>query len=157
MTLDIDHLASLARAATPGPWRHNPAQTRGGPVWRVEYTAKGMNAGASFVIASMEGTEGNDVPNAAYIAAADPTTLLALIDRVRRLEYTGGIDAGRAKIATEQVAAAYRHVIDLAAQVRTLQAGLKEACEIAERVICDTQVLPSTDSERIAELRRLAP
>lgn len=79
-------LLALARAATPGPWRHNPAATRHEPVWRIEYTAKGMNRGASFVIANMEGTEGNDIANARFIAAANPATVIALCERIAALE-----------------------------------------------------------------------
>ena len=82
---DFDELERLARAATPGPWEMSP-----GPV------------APSCVYASDEPTLGDVVcaapvpeckvsltawpANAAFIAAANPTAVLELLDRVAELE-----------------------------------------------------------------------
>lgn len=83
--IDTKKLREFAEAATPGPWRHNPAPTHHEPVWRVEHTARGANRGAQFVVANVDGTEKNDVANAAFIAAANPQTVLNLMDEIERL------------------------------------------------------------------------
>lgn len=46
-----------------------------------------------------------------------------------------------------------RQVAALVDEVRSLRSALKEACDIAARVIGDSQVLPSTDANRVAALR----
>jgi chromosome segregation ATPase len=59
-----------------------------------------------------------------------------------------------------QIEAKHRLVAAVRAEhattVASLRAALVECCDIAARVVADAQVLPSTDSDRIAELRRLA-
>ncbi len=84
---DTVKLRQLASAATPGPWESEAAATRVGALHRVTYAAAadGMNAGARFVVANAEGTEGNDRNNAAFIAAANPATFLAMLDEIDRL------------------------------------------------------------------------
>jgi hypothetical protein len=63
-TVNIDELEKLALAATPGPWKYRPTLQRWGavdPVPLLETRRK----------------------DARYIAAANPTTILALIKLVR--------------------------------------------------------------------------
>ena len=69
--IDLDALEELAKAATPGPWRANRSTAYGYAVVEtpdVEVAAE-LDAG-----------------DAAFIAAADPSTVLALIARVREAE-----------------------------------------------------------------------
>lgn len=47
-------------------------------------------------------------------------------------------------------------IAGLRAQLAACREALREACEIAARVISDVQILPSADSERIAELGLVA-
>lgn len=71
MTLDLDHLRRVAEAATPGPWE----QERDGHIV-CEATVRGdLVAEAS-----------HWTTDAAHIAAFDPPTVLALIDRLEAAE-----------------------------------------------------------------------
>lgn len=77
----LGKLRKLAEGATPGPWTpsdHN------GPQWKISGPR-----GEFHVIATT--SQGNDEPNAAFIAAANPQTVLQLLDRVERLERTMGM------------------------------------------------------------------
>lgn len=77
---DLTQLEALARAATPGEWH----------VWGdTDITAVHVEstvAGDTYTIAVAEGWNGNGKANAAYIAAANPAAILALIERVRVAE-----------------------------------------------------------------------
>ena len=93
-----DELRKLAMAATPGPWYHCqpfktvPAQrTIHGPVpaERVDYVSTwhgmGTPTGHSVVI-NMAGRESHvRSENMAFIAAANPVTVLAILDENSRL------------------------------------------------------------------------
>ncbi|MBK0415255.1 hypothetical protein JD974_12645 [Chromobacterium haemolyticum] len=63
----LAELASLARAATPGPWHTD----------RMPYTER-ILSGNDFYVARTFGMRQRDL-NAAYIAAANPATVLELI------------------------------------------------------------------------------
>jgi len=76
----LDELAVAARKATPGPWHSSPHC-----VWAGEIEP-GPFGGHGFICQTY-----NDAPigtaeiaNAKHIAAADPTTLLALVEELRR-------------------------------------------------------------------------
>jgi len=92
--LDLDALQAAAEAATPGPWWDRSDEYGQSAPHYGEYgwSVPGCPAG-----------ETEDSPqgraDAAYIAAADPTTILALIRRVRDAE------AERDKCAAAAVAA----------------------------------------------------
>lgn len=68
---DLDALEAAARAATPGPWEH--LADRG--IISTVSTATEPKIGLAICYG----------PNAAYIAAANPAAVLALIDEVHRL------------------------------------------------------------------------
>ncbi len=87
MNIDLSHIKALAKAATPGPWHCD----------QCSLFIFGPDGGD--MIASTD--DGDDGPvllirgagarlpmdeNAAFIAACDPTTVLALIAEVERLE-----------------------------------------------------------------------
>jgi len=73
---DLDALAALAEAATPGPWTHDDESDYQGLVriWRDIDPPPVMTMGRVHAA------------DAAYIAAADPTTILALVERLRAAE-----------------------------------------------------------------------
>ena len=71
MTIDIENLRRLAQAATPGPW----ASGRAGEIW----DRKGNQIG--HIVEGFPGPEGT----AAHIAAANPKTVLGLIEEIERL------------------------------------------------------------------------
>lgn len=86
MTIDLDELERKARAATPGPWavetrrlgeglgfEHFVRQAEASP----PYPAHGIATACQW---------SDDGPDAAFIAAASPDIVLALIARVHSLE-----------------------------------------------------------------------
>jgi hypothetical protein len=74
MTLDLEALRLIAKAATPGEWQ-----------WRA--IPPGV-CGPDGCICNTVSTRGSaqQLMDAAYIAAFDPPTVLALLDRIRALE-----------------------------------------------------------------------
>ena len=138
MKLTLDKLRELALAATPGPWvRVDPPWGQSDWVVATSSPSGDPHGGTSVCDCDMlidrADTDDRSHENAAFIAAANPATVIAMIDEIRRLKRT---------IA--------------ALGLREMCAALLEACNIATRVIGDVQILPSTDSVRVDELRRLA-
>lgn len=84
--IDLAELRRLAEAATPGPW-HAVTARPGGQHWGV--TSDQYPTFPSIVKAT-EGPggwgSGTYRPDAHYIAAANPQTLLELLDRLERAE-----------------------------------------------------------------------
>ena len=78
MTLNLDDLEAVARAATPGPWEAEPYLYTADDDW-VRVTSP--SDGPLFNLA-----EGVEPVNASHIAAFDPPTVLALITRIREAE-----------------------------------------------------------------------
>ena len=78
MTLNLDDLEAVARAATPGPWEAEPYLYTADDD-RVRVTSP--SDGPLFNLA-----EGVEPVNASHIAAFDPPTVLALITRIREAE-----------------------------------------------------------------------
>ena len=70
--MNLDALAALAEAATPGPWEATRDPKAKDDWWLVHTDTD---------ILAMTGQQ-----EAAYIAAADPTAILALIARLRAAE-----------------------------------------------------------------------
>ena len=90
---DLDALAALAAAATPGPWYdqtvgHRSIRQAAGAVTRALFVAPLPSCtDLSWVYTDgpnicLTGNGPTSVENAAYIAAADPTTVLALLARL---------------------------------------------------------------------------
>lgn len=75
---DLSRLETLAREATPGEW-----ETPADKPWRV-YSGDVLIAVASGMTHPSDQVYAD--ANAAYIAAANPDAVLALIERVRELE-----------------------------------------------------------------------
>lgn len=72
--MDYDDLRAKADAATPGRWVRDDG-----------YPSVGDESG-DILIADCGQREAHDDANADFIAAADPQTVLALLDRVEELE-----------------------------------------------------------------------
>lgn len=72
MTIDTTKLREMAQAATPGPWYSKWPEER--CAWK--------DIGHSRYPVAYTGDCFDDAPNAAFIAAANPATVLALLDEV---------------------------------------------------------------------------
>jgi len=75
MTVDTTKLRELAQAATPGPWYSKWPEER--CVWK--------DIGPGRYPVAYTGDCFDDAPNAEYIAAATPATVLALLDEIDKL------------------------------------------------------------------------
>lgn len=88
MTLNLEDLEAKAKAATPGLWECNEVRTQCGRAFRIgsgEMLKAGK--GCCIIYDDYPGNPENErKANASYIAAANPATMLALIDRIRELE-----------------------------------------------------------------------
>lgn len=86
--LDLDALQALAEAATPGPWRECGHDRGGCSCAQVWSTAVDFPVATAFKNDEEMGHApiGQPEANAAYIAAANPAVILALIDRLRKAE-----------------------------------------------------------------------
>ena len=75
MKIDIDRLEKLAKAATPGPWRVLP------DLRSVTTTVEGYSlCGPELLIADWIDHDQANEANAAFVAAASPSTIMALLD-----------------------------------------------------------------------------
>lgn len=120
MTIDIEKLEALAKAATPGPWRGDRIDGTvkydivAGDYPNGEYTVvcHGDNGNAS------DGGYGfTSAENEEYALAANPAAILELIAEVRRLrEY-----AGKARMQTYEL-------MGIEADIEQFGSGFDEAC-----------------------------
>lgn len=78
MTINLDTLRKTAEAATPGPWTHEPyeAQNQNGDYFGGWL----LDADGEYVVADVSDRDG------AFMAAANPETVLALLSRVEKAE-----------------------------------------------------------------------
>lgn len=98
MSIDLAKLKALAEAATPGPWRYRPDKyddwgyVRGPSDDEIDigWTIAVVSAGRHVSVAEKDEHRRTETDpygdNAQFIAAANPTAVLALIDRVEELE-----------------------------------------------------------------------
>lgn len=89
--IDLDALQTLAEKATPGPWvaNHAGCGTRDGMFRITEHYVQRPGDDVSIACDIVDPTCDDHTPsaaNAAFIAAANPQTILALIARIRELE-----------------------------------------------------------------------
>ncbi len=95
---DLDRLDALARAATEGPWAAATTGVRNGDHWSVVDSDRGDVRGTVARIPSQDGTNDEQrQPDAEFIAATDPPTVLALIAELRQAR--ADRDAALAKVA----------------------------------------------------------
>lgn len=77
--IDIAVLKAAAKAATPGPWHYQPPDDDDAHVpWSYVWGPSIRSLGGS--------SRPQDDADRAFIAAADPTAVLALIERLERAE-----------------------------------------------------------------------
>lgn len=119
MTTTDDELLALARKATPGPWTVEEFNTLGPHGEEVVSSCDiVIAADGETIVADHCGKH-----TAAYIAAAHPAAIIALIERHRaeiaHLEHLAQYDAGMAKAADETIA-------HLRAEVERLTRGMQE-------------------------------
>ena len=89
MTIDLDKLEALARAATPGPWEdlsNHPDHLRG-TINKGEKHIAGCSWFETWREEQHVSVE-EALANAAFIAAANPAVVLELIAMCRRLHWT---------------------------------------------------------------------
>ncbi|MDD8380251.1 ead/Ea22-like family protein [Escherichia coli] len=82
--IDYQALREAAEKATPGPWEYYPGNTS------IEYNVDSMveDQGSIVYVDSGDFTQKQTDLNGAFIAAANPATVLALLDeRERNLQY----------------------------------------------------------------------
>ncbi len=75
--MNIDKLKEAAEKATPGPWHVDHV---------VCVRTPGDGDSVAVAVSDRTLPRGQSKHNAAFIAAADPTTILALIERLEALE-----------------------------------------------------------------------
>lgn len=73
MTIDLDAIEKLAKEATPGPWRSVPGVLS----WVLVPLAGGVNGRVDLDMSNL--------PNAEFVAAANPSAVLDLIAEIRRM------------------------------------------------------------------------
>jgi hypothetical protein len=133
---DTDKLRALASAATPGPW-HRGHQPDGrdaveyfteiysygtpGRVWLACVPVEGKDINDEAKFTAITGNGPTSEANASFIAAASPSVVLGLLDRIEELE-------GRLAIRT------LSQVAELQDQLSTTKDALAEACDIAREL-----------------------
>lgn len=132
MTTDRTQLRALATAATPGPW---------------EYIPTAPNRGVDFVRTELGPTVcdfGGYPPtraDAAFIAAANPTAVLALLDELRECE--------------DAYEAVNQSLADARQQLATMTAARDEACGLAMHYLTSDVYYTDDLRERIEKLRKI--
>ncbi|MDT3718483.1 ead/Ea22-like family protein [Pseudomonas oryzihabitans] len=131
MTILVRELRERARRATPGPWELQTSNS-----WRRIGTAGGRFADGDVLAPTTH--RGDNHPDLAgrqedldFIVAADPTTVLALLDEIDRLQHSlHTASANRDHLARE-----LRHALDEQDRLKAENAELKDGMN---RIICET-------------------
>ena len=76
MNLNLDDLEATARAATPGPWLH----------YETAQADNVVTANGGILTGTIICGPTYEIRNAKFIAASDPPTVIALIERLERAE-----------------------------------------------------------------------
>jgi hypothetical protein len=79
---DHTELRRLAESATPGPWTALGTGVRGGDHWYIVADDEAI----AYVSANDGSDEAERQPRAEFIAAANPSTVLALLDEIAALQ-----------------------------------------------------------------------
>jgi hypothetical protein len=96
--LDLPRLAALAEAATPGPWEMDDQEV---------FAANGRCVGSTELFDDAPNAD-QSIADSAYIAAADPATILALIGQLEVMEQKAVGIAMRLLAAEAELAATRR-------------------------------------------------
>lgn len=146
MTTPPPRLLELARAATPGPWT-----VHANPLWISAVDPD--NDGEIFTVVDFEHRRHNERANAAFIAAASPSTVLALCERMEELERGRclGLIADTMVACGEGGNFCSKACLQ-AARIAELEEGLREACEL-HRQIGQAEVRLEHASNHLAHLQ----
>ena len=113
---DYNKLRALALVATPGPWATD--RHLGSRSGEVLICLDAQDRGRGIAIAETVPGTGKEACNAAYIAAANPATVLALLDEVEAAHASRREAQARVAELTEQVQKLgrelHRHKLDTA-------------------------------------------
>lgn len=154
--LDLSAAKALCEKASGGEWHVQPHSH-----WRTGVEVYAVHS------KSMQLAEcGTGADDAAFIAAARTLVpqLIAEVERLTSEQRLNGEISANVNDAINRAgihcALYYWEAIDqiaadrdaLRSQLASALSAKDEACRIAERVIADSQVLPSTDSDRIHQL-----
>lgn len=97
MTIDLDYLEALAKAATPGPWRNAAG-------YKIEVVSTGAHCASAWERYTYEPdkkiTSEKAQANAAFIAAVNPAVVFELVAELRaeREKYTNAVKAYKAVV-----------------------------------------------------------
>lgn len=89
MTIDLDQLESVAKAATPGPWVRHPEDVYSDVGAHVAFCPTVCSSAPERCISEEQAES-----NAAYIAAANPAAVLELIEELRTARLMAGYKGG---------------------------------------------------------------
>ena len=89
--VSLDELERLADAATPGPWRECGAKDGCGLVWSEPVDMPLATTDTDSEEEGISSTRGRKLADAAYIAAANPSTVKALIAEIRMWREIDGL------------------------------------------------------------------
>lgn len=163
MTLDLDRIEQAAREATPGPWDVADPETYNGTITAI-HAPTGHESTVAFAVPTQGGEFARiDISraDARHIATSDPSTVLALVARVRELEdsvRTVLQESDRLTKAINEMPEWERAVKEAVkveeGRIQALEAGLREACELVDDY--SEKFRSREDSDRLAALRRLA-
>ncbi|MCY6845714.1 ead/Ea22-like family protein [Escherichia coli] len=129
-SIDKRELREAAEKATPGPWEYYPGNTS------IEYNVDSMveDQGSIVYVDSGDFTQKQTDLNGAFIAAANPATVLALLDeRERNQQYVKRRDnenedialtVGRLRVELE---GKHRRITELTMWIKRLSSSLKNA------------------------------
>ena len=143
-TPDVAELRRLAEAATPGPW----SLTDGDPAMNGQHwTIRRQGVPGIRISGFTYGFNGD----AAYIAAANPATVLGLLDRLAHM--TEARDNARAEV--ERLTAMVRRVRELHRESRSSLSALypNPICECGKDYPCPTLLALAEAAVAVAELR----
>lgn len=168
MTIDTAKLRALAEAATPGPWRYGidiDQLSDGGSGYPLDYYP---DCRTVVEISCRECGERSDITeaDAAFIAAANPATVIALLDEIDTLRRF--LDAEKEQVTRmgadnvrrmQRLGVKYPSGLDsgidaLEQQLAAMTAARDEACEIAEDATFAGSLRDGA-RKRITELRKI--
>lgn len=152
-------LRTLAETATRGPWMGPRITDQLPPGWVGVYAADEAGAPLPFYVIGVTGhTLDEESPqatdDAAFIAAANPKVVLALLDEIERLRDTCAPLRGKEMIDIAQGAAKLTDE-----EIKQLRAALTEALNLFDAVWCPAHGHAPKPEQlaRAVELRKLLP
>lgn len=158
MTIDTAKLRALAEAATPGPWsvghddKECASTLRAQPV--LATTGKPQGRPVDVIIPF-----GRAHSDAAFIAAANPQTVIALLDEIERLRHDLYVSQNTAQSERLDHISTLGQAGELERKLAAMTAARDEACEIADDFILGKFMSSARTRDqgaaRIAELRKV--